>query len=65
LAVTWCVDTGNERNKELTEAIARNSDNDLVQVIKNSINKSEKIIGDARGPVNNLTAEEALDKVGS
>jgi hypothetical protein len=64
LASTWCVDFSNERVKKLTAEIRGDSD-DVMAVIRSTLDRARHVYADAKGRVNNLTSVEALDKQGS
>lgn len=64
LASTWCVDCANERIRKLAVDIRDNS-NDVMEVIRATLERAGKVFRDAKGHVVNLTSLEALDKQGS
>ncbi len=64
LASTWCADSSHDRLQTLAKAIRAESD-DVLTIIQKVQSEARTVFVNAKGHVTNLTAIEALDKVGS
>ena len=64
LAATWCANADHERIRALAGEIRAETD-DVLQIIRRVQAETSSIFRSAEGQLENLTAVEALDKVGS
>ena len=64
LAATWCANADHERIRALAGKIRAETD-DVLQIIRRVQAETSSIFRSAEGQLENLTAVEALDKVGS
>ena len=64
LASTWCVDHADDRVKKLAIEI-RGKSNDVMEVIRLTLERAGTVFANAKGQISNLTAVEALEKQGS